>query len=90
MKLSSKDFRTLQHAAVVNEAQQDVMRLIQNRSRKSSTSPRWRAQAGLMAIVSAFGLGLIVTLASLAEAPPVDRQQIVFADQPSNPLSRKN
>jgi hypothetical protein len=74
----------------VNEAQQDVMRLVQNRSRKSSIPPRWQAEASLMAIVSACGLGLIVTLASLAQAPTVDRQQIVFADQLTNPLSRKN
>jgi hypothetical protein len=68
VKLSSRDFRTLKQAAEVSEAQLEVMRLVQDRS-GTSTPPRWRAEAGVLAIVLTFGLGLIVTLASGAEAP---------------------
>jgi hypothetical protein len=91
MNLSSRDFRTLKQAAEVSEAQQNVIRLFQDRS-GTSTPPKWGAEAGMLAVVLAFGLGLIVTLATVAEAPNTasDRQQVVSADQSPNRTTRQN
>jgi hypothetical protein len=90
MKLSSKDFRALKRAAETIDAQQDVMRRLQYRSRDSAQSGAW-TEALMLVLVSAFALGVagLATVAGNSDTNS-DSQHIVSADQLFNRTTREN
>ena len=87
MRLSSKDFRTLQEAAGVADAQQGLIDLA-----KGGRVRSWHAQAGLIAIASAVALGLAaIGISDSALGPtetPALPQVLAQLDEPASTFAR--
>ena len=75
MKLSAKDLRILQQAAIVADAQRELVE-----SCKTGFNKSWHAEAGMLVVVSGlvFGVAAIVASATMPQDSDLKPEQIVL------------